>query len=360
MNSSYRSPRANLKSRSAAGVVLAAAAVGGSLATSAPASAAESYTVIAHRGDRDARPENTLAAFKSAIAKGADAIEMDVAFSRTGYPVVIHDLTLDRTTNCTGKVSSKTVSQLHKCDAGSWFSSAYKGEQIPTLWDAMKYIHSRSSSTKVILHMKVTPTRDQAKIVMQRVNLNGMADRAIVMASNPTAMSRMKEAGAKRQAFIFSSASGWDYKYKIMVPYETAITASKVKAAHARGAKVWTVESHPLSLKSLVNLTVPVDGVMVNHLTSSVLDLLSGVVKQVVTQSVSPTVKSVTKPVETATVQTESVTGPTPEQIEAEQQKALEAELKAAEEKAAAAISDAEDRAEVDPSTALVPEAEMS
>jgi glycerophosphoryl diester phosphodiesterase len=283
VNHIYRSPRATRTTRSAAGVVLAAAAVGGSLATSAPASAAESYTVIAHRGDQAARPESTLAAFKSAIAKGADMIEMDVAFSKTGYPVIMHDLTLDRTTNCSGLVSSKTVTQMRKCDAGSWFSSAYKGERIPTLWDAMKYIHAHSSTTQVILHMKVTPTPAQAKITLQRVNLNGMADRAVVMASNPTAMARMKAAGAKRQAYIFSSSTGWNQKYKIMVPYDTALSASQVKSAHARGAKVWAVESHPLSVSSLLKLTVPVDGVLVNHLDPTVLDLLNGVVKKVTT-----------------------------------------------------------------------------
>lgn len=334
MNRAYVSPRANRTTRSAAGIVLAAAAVGGSLATSASASAAEDYTVIAHRGDRDARPENTLPAFKSAIAKGADMIEMDVAFSKTGFPVVIHDLTLDRTTNCSGKVSSKTVTQLHKCDAGSWFSSAYKGERIPTLWDAMKYVHSQSSSAQVILHMKVTPTPAQAKITMQRVNLNGMADRVVVMASNPTAMSRMKSAGAKRQAYIFSSAAGWSQKYKIMVPYDTALSSSKVAEAHARGAKVWAVESHPLTLSSLLKLTIPVDGVMVNHLNTTVLDLLSGVVKKVVT----PTAPLLEAPPVTVTTQsltkaTQSISPNAADRADTYEQN-LDAQIKAIQEKA--------------------------
>src|SRR3954467_7790525 len=103
------SSRTHSGARAAAGLVLSAAAVAGSVAAGAPAMAATNHTVIAHRGDRSAAPENTIAAFRSAIEKGAEAIELDVQFSRTGYPVVIHDATLDRTTTCSGKVSSKTV-----------------------------------------------------------------------------------------------------------------------------------------------------------------------------------------------------------------------------------------------------------
>lgn len=281
MNRTYEAARTHHGARAAAGLVLSAATVAASVAAGTPAMAATNHTVIAHRGDRSAAPENTLAAFGSAIRKGAEVIELDVQFSRTGYPVVIHDATLDRTTDCTGKVSSKSVSQLHKCDAGSWFGKAFKGEEIPTLWDALKYIHEKSSTTKVILHMKVTPTKDQAKITMQRVTKNKMLDRTIVMASTTTAMSRMKNAGAKKRAWIFNSPSGWDHKYQTMVPYDTKVDAKEVAAAKKRGAVVWTVEGHPLTATSLLGLDTPVQGVMLNHLTSSLIDSLNGLVKVV-------------------------------------------------------------------------------
>src|SRR5436190_20563712 len=77
--------------------------------------------VIAHRGASGFAPENTLAAFKFALALGADGVELDVQLSADGHPVVIHDSRVNRTTNGTGAVSRLTLDQLQSLDAGSWF-----------------------------------------------------------------------------------------------------------------------------------------------------------------------------------------------------------------------------------------------
>ena len=77
--------------------------------------------VIAHRGASEAAPANTLAAFERAIQMGADAIEFDVQLSADGEAVLIHDFTVDRTTNGTGNVAGLTLAQLKELDAGSWF-----------------------------------------------------------------------------------------------------------------------------------------------------------------------------------------------------------------------------------------------
>ncbi len=272
-----RSQRAR-KVRVATGVLLSGAVAAGSLVTAGPARAAtDDFLVIAHRGDRSAAPESTYAAFGSAIRKGAEAIEMDVHFSSSGYPVVIHDYTLDRTTNCSGPVKAKTVRQLQKCDAGSWFSSKFKGEKVPTLYQALAYVRRASPTTQVILHMKVVPTTKMANLVIHRTRATRMADRTIIMGSNVATMTKMGKAGAKRRAFIFSNASGWDRKYKIMVPYNVRISGTQVRAAHKRGASVWTVESHPNSLSSVLGLATPVDGIMLNKLSTGVLDVLEDV-----------------------------------------------------------------------------------
>lgn len=275
--SEVRRPLRARRSRVATGVLLTVSAVAGSLFTAGPASAADDFLVIAHRGDRSAAPESTYAAFGSAIRKGAEAIEMDVQFSKSGYPVVIHDYTLDRTTNCSGPVKAKTVSQLQKCDAGSWFSSKFRGEKVPTLYQALAYVRRASPTTQVILHMKVVPTKKMADLVIHRTRATKMADRTIIMGSNVETMTKMGKAGAKRRAFIFSNASGWEHQYKIMVPYNIPVSATQVRAAHKRGATVWTVESHPNSLSSVLGLGTPVDGIMVNKLSTGVLDLLEDV-----------------------------------------------------------------------------------
>jgi glycerophosphoryl diester phosphodiesterase len=82
--------------------------------------------IYAHRGASIEFPENTLAAFRRAVELGAPGVELDVHLSKDGVPVVIHDETVDRTTNGKGNVADLTVAELHALDAG-------RGEYVPTL-----------------------------------------------------------------------------------------------------------------------------------------------------------------------------------------------------------------------------------
>jgi len=88
---------------------------------------------IAHRGTSGTRPENTVAAFRRAIEIGADFIELDVRATADGAAVVMHDSTVDRTTNGSGRVAELTLRQIQALDAGSWFSPEFAGERAPTL-----------------------------------------------------------------------------------------------------------------------------------------------------------------------------------------------------------------------------------
>ena len=98
---------------------------------------------VAHRGASARAPENTLAAFREAIRLGADAIELDVQLSADGVPMVIHDDTVDRTTNGHGAVAAITSRDLRRLDAGAWFSSRFRGERIPTLEEALEFARGR-------------------------------------------------------------------------------------------------------------------------------------------------------------------------------------------------------------------------
>jgi glycerophosphoryl diester phosphodiesterase len=88
--------------------------------------------ICAHRGANVTHPENTLSAFKEAIRLGAHMIEFDVRMSKDGELIIIHDATVDRTTNGKGAVAELNFSDLRKLDAGSWKDLKYKGEKIPT------------------------------------------------------------------------------------------------------------------------------------------------------------------------------------------------------------------------------------
>jgi glycerophosphoryl diester phosphodiesterase len=89
--------------------------------------------VIGHRGAAGEAPENTLASFQMAILQGAGGIELDVHLSKDGDIVICHDATIDRTTDGSGVIHEMTTSEIKRCDAGSWFSKVFQGQQIPLL-----------------------------------------------------------------------------------------------------------------------------------------------------------------------------------------------------------------------------------
>ncbi len=88
---------------------------------------------IGHRGAAATAPENTLASFRRAIALGADAVELDVQRTADGHLVVMHDDTVDRTTDGAGRVAGLTLARIEALDAGSWKGPEFAGERVPTL-----------------------------------------------------------------------------------------------------------------------------------------------------------------------------------------------------------------------------------
>lgn len=99
--------------------------------------------VVAHRGFSSLAPENTLAAFRAALEVGAPAAECDVYRTADGHVVLLHDPTVDRTTDGTGRITDLTLAQAQAFDAGSWKADAYRGERIPTLADTLALIRGR-------------------------------------------------------------------------------------------------------------------------------------------------------------------------------------------------------------------------
>jgi len=94
--------------------------------------------VEAHRGNSMDAPENTLISVKQAIAAGVDRVEIDLECSKDHVPVLMHDTTLDRTTNGSGKISEYTWDELKNLDAGSWKSKEYAGAGIPLFEDVLR------------------------------------------------------------------------------------------------------------------------------------------------------------------------------------------------------------------------------
>ncbi|WP_175990551.1 glycerophosphodiester phosphodiesterase family protein [Bacillus sp. Marseille-Q1617] len=98
---------------------------------------------VAHRGAAGYAPENTIAGFDLAVDMKSDYIEIDVQRSKDGELVVIHDTTVDRTTDGTGKVGELTLGQLKSLDAGSWKGEQFAGETIPTFEEVLERYHGK-------------------------------------------------------------------------------------------------------------------------------------------------------------------------------------------------------------------------
>jgi glycerophosphoryl diester phosphodiesterase len=138
--------------------------------------------VIAHRGNSSVAPENTLAAFRSAIDAGADLVELDYYHSADGVPVVIHDEILDRTTNAEDVlgqprlvVGDFPLADLQRLDVGAWFDDKFAKEQLPTLVQALDLIHGRSVT---LIERKAGDPATLVKLLEEK----NLLDRVVVQA----------------------------------------------------------------------------------------------------------------------------------------------------------------------------------
>jgi glycerophosphoryl diester phosphodiesterase len=111
--------------------------------------------IEAHRGDSSHAPENTLAAFQRAIRLGADSIELDIHPAKDGTLMIIHDETVDRTTDGRGRVGDMSVEELLHLDAGAKFSPAFSGERIPRLTDVLELV--ANSGIQLNVEIKSSP-----------------------------------------------------------------------------------------------------------------------------------------------------------------------------------------------------------
>jgi len=147
--------------------------------------------VIAHRGARDVAPENTLAAFRAAIDLDADGIELDVVRCATSEIVVLHDDSVDRTTDGSGLVQEIPLSALRELDAGAWFSDAFVDERIPLLQEVLDLIAPRF---RINIEIKGTDMRGDGieQEIAEMIRARDLGDQVIISSFNPMALWRTK------------------------------------------------------------------------------------------------------------------------------------------------------------------------
>lgn len=149
--------------------------------------------VIAHRGNSSVAPENTLAAFEAAWRAGADAIELDVQLTVDGHVVVIHDETLDATTDASGALAATALAGVRSADAGGWFSPAFAGQRVPTFDEVLQLLLTRPG-IDLLLEVKGSWTVDQVRRVTEPIAAAGLVDRVVVQSFSPETVAALAEA----------------------------------------------------------------------------------------------------------------------------------------------------------------------
>ncbi|MEQ6357171.1 glycerophosphodiester phosphodiesterase [Lysinibacillus sp. M3] len=140
--------------------------------------------IFAHRGVSAQYPENTMAAFTAASKLQITGIELDVHLTADRELVVIHDETIDRTSNGSGYVKDYTLQELRAFDFGSWFSAAFEDESIPTLGDVLELFAGTNHRINIELKTDVFPYDGIEALVIREIAAYQMTERVIISSFN--------------------------------------------------------------------------------------------------------------------------------------------------------------------------------
>jgi len=192
---------------------------------------------VGHRGTKFHAPENTITAHEIAYKMGARAIEFDVRCTKDGEFVIIHDKTVNRTTNGTGNVKDLTVEQIKSLEAGSYMETEFAGEKIPTLREALRNVRGRFA---VDIDFKCGP-KNSAEILEKVLIEEGFADESaplvtvFVRRHHFEILKPLSAKFALRPHYISQSHTQWlAEKYPIMVMGLRRISFTPKAAASIR------------------------------------------------------------------------------------------------------------------------------
>ncbi|MGP6175919.1 glycerophosphodiester phosphodiesterase [Microbacterium sp. A196] len=153
----------------------------------------QTAAIIGHRGDSAAAPENTMAAFELTTSVGAEYFEVDIRMSKDGVPVVMHDSTVDRTTDGTGAVADLTIAELEALDAGSWFDESHAGARIPALDDVLALV-AGPHRTDVVIEYKGRWTKAGVRATIEMIDHAGLENRVIAQSFSEKTVAQLRKA----------------------------------------------------------------------------------------------------------------------------------------------------------------------
>lgn len=215
--------------------------------------------VIGHRGAMGYAPENTLASFEEAIRRGADAIELDAQLSQDGQIVVMHDSSVERTTNGEGLVRDMPWKKLKTLDAGGWYGEEFAGQYIPSLRDVILRFRNRRTARRqpvgLVIELKTVPGLggSLADAVVALLQEEQFVDRTAVISFDAVALEEVHAADKHvPTGLLYSEEKGESPLHQAqrigahaLFPRKTCVTARGVVTAHKAGLAVgvWTANT---------------------------------------------------------------------------------------------------------------------
>lgn len=235
---------------------------------------------IAHRGASGDFPENTMLAFFSANDLGCDGIETDVQLTKDNVPVLIHDETVNRTTNGNGFVKDYTYSELSKLDAGINFSHKFSCETVPTLDELLNFAKSENLILNLELKNSIINYPNLEEIVLSKINEYSLKDKIIISSFNHYSMKHFKDISPQVAVGLLYDLNLYHpEKYAKFVgvdalhPSFHSLNSKIVEDSHNQNIKIntYTVNT-PQDMNAMLKLNV--DGIITNY---------PGILKKIIT-----------------------------------------------------------------------------
>ncbi|MET0296099.1 MAG: glycerophosphodiester phosphodiesterase family protein [Microbacterium sp.] len=201
--------------------------------------------IASHRGGGATAPENTLPAISAALAAGFDYIEVDVALTADGHPVLMHDATVNRTTDGRGRVSGLTLTEIRALDAGSWFAPAYAGTPVPTYTEFLDLL--ATTSQRAIVELKgawdaasvsLITAELEARGLERRVALASFDARSLALADGTTGVTPRMLILRQIPVDVVQAAAEADARGILVSRKAVLAQPDLVDAAHAAGIRV--------------------------------------------------------------------------------------------------------------------------
>ncbi len=215
--------------------------------------------IFGHRGASAYAPMNTIPAFELAAEQGADGVELDVHLTKDGELIIVHDFTIDHTTNGTGTVTDKTLAELKEYDAGSWFDARFAGETLPTLDEVFEAVGG-----KLYINVEIKTLAREAdgteEVVAECIHRHNMDERVIVSSFNPYVLKRFRPIAPDIPlGYLLHPASLTPDSHTILLPadyealhfYHDMIDQEQLDFAktHNLPINTWTVNDTELALR---------------------------------------------------------------------------------------------------------------